>query len=343
MYKRKWLILVCIFSLVVITVKAGPKKEIIRVGYFPNITHAQAVIGIADGTFQKFLGKEIEIQKFIFNAGPSVIEAMLARQLDLAYIGPNPAINGYLKTKGTLLKIVAGAAGGGAALVLRSDLGIKEIKKLEGLKIASPQIGNTQDVALRYFLKNNGLKLREHGGKVEVLPISNPDQLNLFLKKEIDGAWTVEPWVSRLVEEAAGVVFIDERSLWPGGKFVTAHIIVNQTYLKKYPKIVKKWLQAHVQITRNINSDKAMAISCLNQELKKITGSSLPTKIINRAFDNLDLTYDPLPKSLYVSAERAYELGFLGKTKPNLTEIYDLKLLNEVLQELKLDQVAMDN
>lgn len=341
MFKDRWLILALIMVLIAMPVKAAPKKEIIRVGYFPNITHAQAVIGIADGTFQKFLGKEIEIKKFIFNAGPSVIEAMLARQLDLAYVGPNPAINGYLKTKGTLLKIVAGAASGGAALVVRSDLGIKNVKQLEGLKLASPQIGNTQDVALRYYLKNNGFKLREQGGKVEVLPISNPDQLNLFLKKEIDGAWTVEPWVSRLVDEAGGMVFLDERSLWPEGRFVTAHIIVNQTYLKKYPEKVKNWLQAHVQITRNINSNKAAAIKRLNQELKKITGSSLPDKIIYRAFKGLNLTYDPLPQSLYVSAERAYDLGFLGKNKPNLSKIYDLHLLNEVLKELKIPEVAM--
>ena len=325
-----------------VPVKAAPKKEIIRVGYFPNITHAQAVLGIADGTFQKYLGKEIEIKKYVFNAGPSVIEAMLARQLDLAYIGPNPAINGYLKTKGTLLKIIAGAASGGAALVLRSDLGIKDVKQLDGLKIASPQMGNTQDVALRYFLKNNGFKLREQGGSVAVLPISNPDQLNLFLKKEIDGAWTVEPWVSRLADEAGGVVFLDERSLWPEGKFVTAHIIASQTYLKKYPAHVKRWLQAHVQITQRINSNKAKAASSLNRELKRLTGSSLPDKIITQAFTNLDLTYDPLPKSLYVSAERAYDLGFLGKAKPNLSKIYDLNLLNEVLKELKLPLVGME-
>ncbi|MGE5605461.1 MAG: ABC transporter substrate-binding protein [Bacteroidota bacterium] len=342
MDKQRWLIAVLIFSLLVIPVKAAPKKETIRVGYFPNITHAQAVLGIADGTFQKFLGKEIEIKKFVFNAGPSVIEAMLARQLDLAYIGPNPAINGYLKTKGALLKIVAGAASGGAALVLRSDLGVKNVKQLEGLKIASPQIGNTQDVALRYFLKNNGFKLREQGGNVAVLPISNPDQLNLFLKKEIDGAWTVEPWVSRLVDEAGGVVFLDERSLWPGGKFVTAHIIASQTYLKKYPVYVKRWLQAHIQITQKINSNKTIAASGLNRELKRITGSSLPDKIITQAFSNLDLTYDPLPKSLHLSAERAYELGFLGKTKPDLSKIYDLHLLNEVLKELKLSPVEVE-
>ena len=342
MFKKCWLILVAIFVLMVISVKAAPKKEIIRVGFFPNITHAQAILGMADGTFQKNLGKEIEIKKYVFNAGPSVIEAMLARQLDLAYIGPNPAINGYLKTKGTLLKIIAGAASGGAALVLRADLGIKSVKQLEGLKIASPQIGNTQDVALRYFLKNNGFKLREQGGKVEAIPISNPDQLNLFLKKEIDGAWTVEPWVSRLKAEAGGVIFLDERSLWPKGKFVTAHIIVSQTYLKKNPTRVKRWLQAHVQITQGINSNKAMAVKILNRELKRITGSSLPDRILTEAFDNLDLTYDPLPESLYVSAGRAYELGFLGKSRPDLSKIYDLRLLNEVLKDLRLPPVGMD-
>ncbi len=340
--KHRWLIFVLILCLVMMPVKAALKKEIIRVGYFPNITHAQAVIGVADGTFQKFLGKNIEIKKFVFNAGPSVIEAMLARQLDLAYIGPNPAINGYLKTNGSLLKIVAGAASGGAALVVRSDLGIKDKKQLMGLKIASPQIGNTQDVALRYYLKNNGFRLREQGGNIEVIPISNPDQLNLFLKKEIGGAWTVEPWVSRLINEAGGEVFLDERNIWPNGMFVTAHIIVNQNYLTKYPKIIKKWLQAHVQLTRNINANKSQAISSLNQELKKITGSSLPDKIINQAFERINLTYDPLPKSLYVSAERAYALGFLGKTKPNLSRIYDLHLLNEVLKEFKLPKVNME-
>lgn len=342
MDKGRWLVAALIFSLLMIPVKAAPKKEIIRVGYFPNITHAQAVLGIADGTFQKYLGKEIEIKKYVFNAGPSVIEAMLARQLDLAYIGPNPAINGYLKTKGGLLKIVAGAASGGAALVLRADLGVKHVKQLAGLKIASPQMGNTQDVALRYFLKNNGFKLREQGGNVTVLPISNPDQLNLFLKKEIDGAWTVEPWVSRLVEEAGGVVFLDERSLWPGGKFVTAHVIVSQTFLDKYPIYVKRWLRAHVEITRKINFDKIMAARGLNQELKRITGSSLPDKIITRAFSNLNLTYDPLPESLYLSAERAYQLGFLGKAKPDLSKIYDLHLLNEVLKELQLPTVGLE-
>ena len=342
MLQKRWFVSALIFVLMVITVESAPRKEVIKIGYFPNITHAQAILGMADGTFQKYLGEEIEIKKYVFNAGPSVIEAMLARQLDLAYIGPNPAINGYLKTKGTLLKIIAGSASGGAALVLRADLGIKSVKQLEGLKIASPQIGNTQDVALRYFLKNNGFKLREQGGKMEAIPISNPDQLNLFLKKEIDGAWTVEPWVSRLVAEAGGVVFLDERSLWPEGKFVTAHIIVSQTYLKKYPAYIKRWLQAHVQITRRINSNKAMAAKDLNRELQRITGSSLPERILSEAFNNLDLTYDPLPKSLYISAERAHELGFLGRAKPDLSKIYDLCLLNEVLKELKLPPVDMN-
>ncbi|NLY75658.1 MAG: ABC transporter substrate-binding protein [Firmicutes bacterium] len=340
--KVRWATIFLILGLAALSVQAAPKKEIIRVGYFPNITHAQAVIGMADGTFQKVLGNDIEIRKFIFNAGPSVIEAMFARQLDLAYIGPNPAINGYLKTNGALLKIISGAASGGAALVVRSDLKVKNIKQLAGKKIASPQLGNTQDIALRSYLKSQGMKLREQGGDVTVLPIPNPDQLNLFLKKEIDAAWTVEPWVTRLVEEAGGVVLLDERTLWPEGMFVTAHIIATQDYLKKKPQIIKKWLQAHVLITQRINRDKTKAAKNLIQELQKLTGSPLPEKTIQRAFANLDLTYEPLAHSLYVSAERAYDLGFLGKKKPDLSKIYDLRLLNEVLRELKLPPVKTE-
>lgn len=312
----------------------------IRVGYFPNITHAQALIGMADGTFQKELGKKVAIQKFIFNAGPSVIEAMMARQLDIAYIGPNPAINGYIKTNGALLRIIAGASSGGAALVVRGDLDVKDIKQLAGGKIASPQMGNTQDVSLRYYLKKHGLKLLEEGGTTQVLPIANPDQLTLFQKKEIAAAWTVEPWVSRLVNETQGVVLVDERSLWPGGKFTTANIIVSQEFLKKYPQAVKKWLRAHVKLTLRINRDLNEAKRKVNQEICRITGQSLPEEIIDQAFSRFELTYDPLAASLLSSADHAYELGFLGKTKPNLEGIYDLRLLNEILAEMKLPPLS---
>lgn len=329
-----------LFVLVIMLGSRGNVKgTVVRFGYFPNITHAQALIGMADGTFQKELGTGIEIQPFIFNAGPSVIEAMMAGQLDLAYIGPNPAINGYIKTKGTLLNIIAGAASGGAALVLRSDLKIKKVEQLGGTKIASPQLGNTQDVALRYYLKKHGLKLAEQGGTVQVIPIANPDQLTLFLKKEIAGAWAVEPWVSRLIIEAGGVIFRDERTLWPDGKFITSNIIVSQSFLKKQPDLVKKWLKAHVQLTLRINGNLKEAQKQVNDQIEKITGKSLPDQVLNQAFTRFEVTYDPLASSMFDSADHAFELGFLGKGKPDLDNIYDIRPLNQVLTELKLPAI----
>ncbi|HPT86587.1 MAG TPA: ABC transporter substrate-binding protein [Bacillota bacterium] len=310
-----------------------------KVGYFPNITHAQAVIGMSDGTFQQGLGSGVTLKKYIFNAGPSVIEAMMAGHLDLAYIGPNPAVNGYIRTRGKLLKIVAGAASGGASLVLRNDLKITSPRQLSGLKLASPQMGNTQDVALRYYLMSHGLKPVQQGGTVHVLPVPNPDQLNLLQRKEIDGAWTVEPWVSRLITEARGVIFVDERSLWDKGKFVTANIIVSQKFLKNHPVLVKKWLKVHVELTQRINEDPERYQKILNRELYRITGASLPERILKQAFSRFELTWDPAMRTLFVSADRAYRLGFLGKEKPDLKSIYDLTLLNQVLEEKNLPPV----
>lgn len=190
-------------------VVANGSQITIRVGHFPNITHAQGIIGRANRWFEKALGEGVEVNWKIFNAGPSAIEALFAEQLDLAYIGPNPAINGYIKSKGGALRIIAGAASGGAALVVRADSGINTVKDFNGKRIASPQLGNTQDVALRTWLKENGYQVKEKGGTVQVIPLANPDQLTLFLKKEIDGAWTVEPWVSRLILEGGGRLFLD--------------------------------------------------------------------------------------------------------------------------------------
>lgn len=334
---RQWLIgWLLLTGMGWLALSSGLAGQEMKVGYFPNITHAQAVIGMADGTFHKALGSGVAVKKYIFNAGPSVIEAMMAGHLDLAYIGPNPAINGYIRTQGKLLKIVAGAASGGASLVLRSDLRITSPKQLSGLKLASPQIGNTQDVALRYYLMSHGLKPVQQGGTVHVLPVPNPDQLNLLQRKEIDGAWTVEPWVSRLVAEARGVIYVDERSLWDKGQFVTANIIVSQKFLKNYPGLVKKWLKAHVELTQRIDGDPERYQKMLNRELHAITSASLPENIIKQAFSRFELTWDPAMKTLFISADRAYRLGFLGKDKPHLEKIYDLTLLNQVLKEKRL-------
>jgi len=318
---------------------AHAEETRIRVGYFPNITHSQALVGMANGAFQKELGDNVKIDAKIFNAGPSVIEALFAGEIDLSYIGPNPAINGYVKSKGEALRIVAGATSGGAGLVVRDGSGIKTKDDFHGRKIASPQLGNTQDVALRGWLKDNGYKLKEKGGDVQVIPIANPDQLMLFAKKEIDAAWTVEPWVTRLIKEGNGRLFLDERAIWPNGDFVTAHIIVSKKFLDVHPDLVKKWIAAHVDVTTWINANQAEAKKIVNSEIKRLTGKALPEDVINDAFSRLKVTYDPIKDSLFNSARWAFEQGFLGEKMPDLSDIYDLRLLKEVLSEKKLDTV----
>jgi NitT/TauT family transport system substrate-binding protein len=274
----------------------------------------------------------------VFNAGPSVIEALFAGQLDLSYIGPNPAINGYVKSNGQALRIVAGATSGGAAFVVRPDANITKPEDLAGKKIASPQLGNTQDVALRAYLAAHGLKPTEKAGNVQVIPTENPQILDLFRQGQIDGAWVPEPWASRLIVEGGGELFLDERELWPGGDFVTAHIIVSTQFLKAHPDLVKAWLRAHVAVTQWELANPDQARQLANAEIKRLTGKALAAEVLDSAWTRLRITYDPLSASLVKSAEAAYTAGFL-KQKPDLSGIYDLTLLNEVLAEQGLPAV----
>jgi NitT/TauT family transport system substrate-binding protein len=306
---------------------------VIRVGAFPNITHPQAMVGKANGWFEKAMGSQVRIDWKSFNAGPSAIEALFAGAIDMTYVGPNPAINGYVRSNGQALRIVAGATSGGAALVVRNDSGIQKAQDFHGKRIASPQMGNTQDVALRAWLKSNGLKTNDKGGDVQVIPIANPDQLTLFLKKELDGAWAPEPWASRLIREANGRLFLDERTLWPSGQFITAHLIVSTKFLKEHPDLVKKWLAAHVELTDWINGHQNEAKQLLNQQISKETGKALSADVLNDSFGRLQVTYDPLKASLLNAARSAFDAGFLGRQMPDLSGLYDLSLLNQVLTE----------
>src|SRR6476660_1237585 len=219
----------------------------LRIGYFPNINHAQAVIGFGSGDFQKALGPNIKVETTVFNAGPSAIEALLAKRIDATYVGPNPSINGYVVSDGKDLKIVAGVSSGGAVFVVRNDAGINSPKDFANKKFASPQLGNTQDVALRKYLLDNGYKTVENGGNVTVVPVANADTLILFQKKQLDGAWVPEPWGARLVKEGDGKILLDERDLWPQGKFVTNNIVVRTDYLQSNPDVIKKLLAANVK------------------------------------------------------------------------------------------------
>src|SRR5215216_2537603 len=321
----------------------GSATKTLRLGYFPNINHAQAVIGVGRGDFQKVLGPDVKLETVLFNAGPSAIEALLAKRIDATYVGSNPAINGYVVSDGKGLKIVAGAASAGAVLVVRNDSGIQSPKDIGGKKFASPQIGNTQDISLRKYIQDNGFRTTEDGGNVTVVPIANPDILTLFSKKEIDGAWVPEPWGARLIKEGNGRIFLDERDLWPNGKFVTANIAVSTDYLKNNPDVIKKLLTAHVNKTNWINAHKEEAIKIFNTELKKLTGKTIPEDELREALTRLEITYDPLKISLFRSANNAYDVGLLakGKPRPELTEIFDLTQLNEVLSEKGLNPVEV--
>ncbi len=321
------------------------QKTVIRVGHFSNVTHAQGVIGHAlsrqgRGFFEKSLGPGVEVQWFVYNAGPSAMEGIFARTLDLSYVGPNPAINAHVRSGGEEIRIIAGACSGGAALVVQPDGRIKNDEDFRGRKIGTPQLGNTQDVAARAWLQSKGLNVRLTGGDALVVPTLNPDQLALFQKGDLDAVWTVEPWVSRLVIEARGKVYLEEGSLWKatGGKYVTTHLVSSARFLREQPGLVKLWVAAHVELTQWVLQHGDEARKLFSDELKAETGGALPAGILDRAWPRLELTYDPVRESLIKSAEDAYRAGFWKKS-PDLSRIYDLKILNEILRDKKLSEV----
>jgi NitT/TauT family transport system substrate-binding protein len=321
------------------------EKPVLRVGHFPNVTHAQGVIGHGltrqgKGWFEERLGPGVEVQWYVYNAGPSAMETIFAGSLDVTYVGPNPAINAHLKSRGEEIRIVAGACSGGAALVVQPDGRIKVDGDFRGKKLATPQFGNTQDVAARAWLQSRGFRIRMTGGDVLVVPTANPDQLPLFAKGDLDAVWTVEPWVSRLELEAKGRVYLDESSLWTqtGGKYVTTHLVSSVRFLKEQPELMKKWIAAHVELTQWINQHPDEAKNILNEEIKVETTKALPQQTLDRAWQRLTLTHDPIRASLVKSAEDAHRIGFL-KDEPDLSNIYSLELLNAVLREKGLPEV----
>jgi NitT/TauT family transport system substrate-binding protein len=316
------------------------EQNTLRIGYFPNINHAQAVIGLGRGDFQNALGDNVQVTTQIFNAGPSAIEALFANQIDVAYIGPNPAINGYVQSNGEALRIISGAASGGAVFVVRNDSGINSPQDLANKKFSSPQLGNTQDVALRKYLLDNGYKTKENGGNVEVIPAKTADIVSLMIKKDIDGAWIPEPWGAKLIKEANAKVLVDERDLWPDGQFVSAHIIARTDYIERNPDIIKKLLEAHIDMTTWINNNSEEALQIFNAELNKLMGQTIPEDELREGISRIELTYDPIKESLFKAANDAYDIGFLGNTRPELSEIYDVNILNEVLKGRGLQEIT---
>ena len=291
----------------------------LRLGYFANVTHAGAVYGIGHGDFATALGTTT-LKPSAFAAGPAAIEALRGGALDAAFLGPNPAINGFAQTKGKLLRIVAGTTSGGAALVTRP--GITSVAQLAGKKVATPSLGNTQDVAAKSYFADQGVK-------VTVVNQDNAQSLELFMRGKLDGAWVPEPWVSRLVLDGGGRVLVDEAELWPAGQFVTTQLVVRQEFLTQYPATVKALLNGLITATDAVAGKSPAVQDAVNAQLLKDTGKALTPAVLARSFAHLTPTLDPVAASLAESAKHAQEAGLLKPT--DLTGIYDLRLLNGLL------------
>jgi sulfonate transport system substrate-binding protein len=301
----------------------------LRLGYFANVTHAQALIGLANGEFERQLGPEVKFAAKLFGSGPAAIEALLADEVDMTYVGPSPAINAFVRSDGKALRVIAGAVQGGAVFVRRSDVILNQNHKEDfaGKRFASPQIGNTQDISLRTYLAQMGHVTKEKGGTVEVLPMANADILTLFLRKQLDGAWVPEPWGAILVHRAHGVIVVDERDLWPDGKFATTVLVASQKFLETRPEWVQRMMNAHVKLTRWIQDHRQDVGAILNEEIAKYTRKRLDETILSDAMSRLDVTVDPLESSLQTFFERAKVLGYLKKG--NLEGILDLRYLEK--------------
>lgn len=309
----------------------------LRLGYFANVTHAEPLVGLNNGIFEQELGSNVTIDEKTFNAGPDVITALFAGEIDASYIGPNPAVNGYVQSDGNDVRIVAGAASGGAMLIVSAE--IQTVEDLRGKRIASPQLGNTQDVALRHYLKENNVAAEENGGDVSVVPTANADALTAFKNGDLDGAWAPEPWATRLIQEGGGHILVDEKALWPDGKFATTVLIVRTEFLEEHPDVVQKLVSANVKTVKWIKTHQEEAKTLVNAQIEEITSKPLPDGVIDAAWGNLDFTYDPVATSVRISAENAYDLGLL-QDSPDLENFFDLEILNKVLTKEGLAAVS---
>ncbi|MGV9314218.1 aliphatic sulfonate ABC transporter substrate-binding protein [Streptomyces sp. NPDC003691] len=303
--------------------------DTVRLGYFPNLTHATALVGEQEGLLQKELGGT-QIKSTTFNAGPSEIEALNAGSIDIGFIGPSPAINGFTKSKGKNLRIVAGSASGGVKLVV-NPAKIKTLDDLKGKKIATPQHGNTQDVAFLNWIAEKGWKTDAQSGKGDVSVVRTDNKItpDAYKSGSIDGAWVPEPTASRLVSQGAKVL-LDESTIWPDKKFVITHVIVSQKFLKDHPDVVEAFVRGTVKTNAWINANPDKAKASANAKLKALSGKELPADILNGAWPSIQFLDDPLASTLQKQADHAVKAGLLEK--PDLAGIYDLGILNKVLK-----------
>ena len=300
----------------------------LRIGHFPNVTHAAALIAAQTDRFAQALG-EVGLEILTFNAGPAAVEALLSGALDVAYIGPNPTLNAHVKSKGHAVRVIAGATSGGAAFVVQPE--IERAEQLRGRTVASPQLGGTQDVALRAWLAAQSLSTDAYGGgDVSIVPQENAQTLEAFRAGEVAGAWVPEPWATRLVQEGRGKLLVDERTLWPDGRFVTAHVIARTEVLQQRKQDVLAILRAHVETTRWMVDHPSEAQALAIDRIEQITGKRLSADIIATAWKNLEFTTDPLEDSLRTCARSAVDVGLLDLEGVSLDGLWDLALLQQV-------------
>jgi NitT/TauT family transport system substrate-binding protein len=274
----------------------------IRIAYFPNIGHAIPIVGIEQGFFEKSLGNDVQIETRVFDSGPQVIESLFANSVDLAYVGPGPAITGFLNSENHNVKILAGA--------------------FAGKKIAAPQIGNTQDVSLRNYLSEHGLKSADKGGSVIIYNIPNPDIYTLFVKGDIDGAWVAEPWATILETELGGKRLFHEEEFWPNKEFASVLLIGNVDYVEKHPQVISNFLMSHHETAIWINQNPVDTRIVFNDFLKSYLGKSISDDVVDVALSNIVITDDPKSDSVYSFAKKADALGYLGRNGYDLTGIF---------------------
>jgi NitT/TauT family transport system substrate-binding protein len=310
-----WLLIALIFAL------PARGDTVIRVGHFPNITHAQALVAHnlsrqGKGWFEEKLGGGLKVEWFVYNAGPSAMEAVFAKSVDLTYVGPGPALNAYTKSSGAEIRLIAGSANGGAALVVQPDQNLKAAADFRGKKIATPQLGNTQDISCRAWLIAGGLKITQLGGDAQVLPTQNPDQISLFQQKKVDAIWTVEPWVSRLEREAGGKILVEERDV------ATTVLVSSAKFLGEQRELAKKFAEAHAALTDWIAKNPEEAQKLIKAELLAETRSEIPADLIAQSWKRIMFTAETPRASIESFMQNSLKTGFI-KTAPDLTKLFE--------------------
>ena len=310
---------------IILSLADSEQQPSIRVAHFTNIGHAIPIVGIQSGVFDENISVPVETK--LFDSGPQVIEAMFANSIDIAYVGPVPAINGFLNSQNGNLKILAGATSGGSSFIVHPDSADDFV--FDGKKIAAPQIGSTQDVSLRNYLSKHDLQTIDKGGTVTIYNIPNPDIYTLFVKGDIDAAWVAEPWATILEQELGGVRLFFEEDLWPDGQFASVLLIANSDYISENPQIIRQWMQTHFDIVDFINENPKETVSLYNEFLVDTYGKAFSDIVIETSLSNVIITSDPIAESIDTFAQRADALGYLGRHGYNIDEIFISNVYSE--------------